>query len=75
MQRVPSKRSRTARAPVITVRLSRADHRAQEGGRGAVADAVPDRQLGEADAVELGAVVVVVERDAGLLRGRDGGRR
>ena len=51
----------------------RADDRPQEGGRGAVADAVPDRQLGEADAVELRAVVVVVERDARLLRGLHGG--
>ncbi len=51
----------------------RADHRPQEGGCGALADAVPDRQLGEADAVELGAVVVVVERDAGLLRSLHGG--
>ena len=46
----------------------RARHRPQEGRRRAVADAVPDRQLGEPDAVELGAVVVVVERDARLLR-------
>ncbi len=52
----------------------RADDRSQERGRGALAHAVPDRQLGEPDAVELGAVVIVVEGDAGLLGRGDRGR-
>jgi hypothetical protein len=41
-----------------------------ERGRPRLAHAVADRELRIADAVERGAVVVVVERDAGLLRGR-----
>ena len=37
---------------------------AQEGGRRALAQAVPDVQLHERDAVELAAVVIVVAGDA-----------
>ena len=66
-QRVPSKRSRHALAEVSTVRFVRVEHGTQEGLRDTVAPSVADVQLAEGDALELGAVRVVVERDAGLL--------
>ena len=70
----PSKRSRRALAEVSTVRFGASSTGRRKAVRDAVAPSVPDVQLAEADAVELGAVVVVVERDAGLLRRRDGRR-
>ena len=66
-QRPPSKSSRCAWAPVRTVRLG-ARPPARGSERGAVPDAVLDRELAERDALEALAVVVVVERHAGLLR-------
>ncbi len=71
-QRMPSKASRCALAEVTTVRFAEPEDRSQEGLRDAVATSVLDRQLTEADPVELCAVVVVVERDTGLLRRLDG---
>ncbi len=49
----------------------RAGERRQEGRRAGLAPAVLDVELAERDAVELLAVVVVVERHAGLLGGGD----
>ena len=51
--------------------VGRTRDRRQEGGRGALADAVLDVELAERDAVETLAVVVVVEGDARLLRRGD----
>ncbi len=50
--------------------VRRTEHGAQERLRNAVTAAVADVQLGVADPVGIGAVLVVVERDARLLRRR-----
>ncbi len=71
VQRPPSISSRVARASGEHREVRRVEHRPQERGRRALAHAVLDRQLAVRDAVERLGVVVLVERDARLLRRAD----
>ena len=73
-QRPPSRsESRRPRVPVQHGQVRRVQHRPQERDGLALPDPSLTSQVAEADAVLLGAVVVVVERDADLLRRLDRG--